>query len=259
MNAHHAAWPTPEVDADFVWADGPAGRVLQCRSLGRIATHAFTTRDLVFRAERASQDYDRLARAMGVAPAGVITVQQVHGREVVAVQPGEAVSRSAGADAMVSTDPARAIVVRIADCVPILLADVDRRVVSAVHAGWRGTAAGVARAAVQAIERLGAPASSLVAAIGPSIGPCCYQVDARVRDAFIAGNPSAAAWFDDDGPGHWRLDLWRANVDALVATGVPRTAIHAARYCTAHHPDTCFSYRREHDAAGRMAGAIRLN
>ena len=80
---------------------------------------------------------------------------------------------------------------------------------------------------------------------GRASGPCCYQVDARVRDASLAGSPRAAEWFTPDGDGHWRLDLWLANADQLAEAGVPRDAIHVARFCTADHLDDCFSYRKE--------------
>ena len=257
MNAEPDVFSTPAVAAAFVWANGPAGRLLQSRTLQPLATHGFTTRDLSFRGDRAAGDKARLADVMGVTPGGVITVRQVHGREVAMVTPGTVLPESTGADAVVSTDPSRAIAVRTADCVPILIADTNRRVVAAVHAGWKGTAAGVAAATVAAIEDLGVSASSLVAAIGPSIGACCYQVDARVRTAFLAATPDSAEWFAEDGPGHWRLDLWRANFDQLVKAGVPAESIHVSRLCTSCHPDWFPSYRRDGQGAGRIAGVIR--
>jgi YfiH family protein len=219
-----------------------------------------TTRDLEFRAESVDRDYARLAGAIRIAPDRIVRVRQVHGREVCATPRGAPVPApgTTDADAVVVTSPGVVASVRIADCVPVLIADRGHRVVAAVHAGWRGTAAGVSAAAVRAIRERGVPTEDLVALIGPSIGPCCYQVDGRVFDSFAAAWPGAGSWFVDDGPGRWRLDLWRANQDQLVAEGVPTAAIESAGLCTVHHPDDWFSHRRDGERAGRMVAAVWL-
>jgi YfiH family protein len=249
---------TTVVNDEFTWTRGPAGDVLQLPALGVLAPHVFTTREVMFRGPTQQEDYRRLASCFGVKTDALMGVRQVHGRAVKVVAAGSPREERPDADAIVSTDPSVVIMVRVADCVPILLADRQRRAVAAVHAGWRGTCSGIAAAAVEALAELHVPAADLLAAIGPSVGPCCYQVDERVRTAFLGMTPDAVEWFGDDGPGHWKLDLWRANADQLEAAGVPAGAIHAARFCTADHLDRCFSYRAEGPGTGRLVAAIQL-
>ena len=258
-----ASWATLPVVAGFTWAAGAAGRTLRSTVMDQLAPHAFTSRDWTFRNDRAEADRQRLAAALDVSANRLVSVTQVHGRTVrVVTTAGEATGGPLGtdetADAIVSTDPGCAIAVYVADCVPILIADRRHRLVAAVHAGWRGTCAGVTTRALETIRDLGVSPADLVVAIGPSIGPCCYQVDGRVRTAFLGMTPDAVAWFTEDGLERWKLDLWQANTDQLEAGGVPASAIHACRLCTADHLETCFSYRREGAGTGRLAAAIRI-
>jgi YfiH family protein len=246
-----------EVESGFQVAATAAGRVLRSTGLAPFAEHLFTSRDLQFREGSLRLDYARIASAFSVEAGAVLSVRQVHGRAVAVVRPGTRLPEQIEADAIVSLDPDCVVSVRVADCVPILIADRHRRAVAAVHAGWRGTAAGVVRAAVEALGAIGVAPADLVAAIGPCAGPCCYQVDASVREQFE--EPAADAWFVGDGAGHWKLDLPGANRDQLRAAGVTADAVSSAGECTIHRVEHWFSHRREGAAAGRMVAAIRVS
>lgn len=245
------------VSDDFRWAETPAGTVLTSVALSALAPHVFTTCDLAFRGGPIDPDYASLAAVFRVDEHQIVRVRQVHGKAILDVDPGTEVGRIPDADALISTDPNRVLAVRVADCVPVLMADRQQRVVAAVHAGWRGTVAGIAAETVKRLSERGFPPADLVAAVGPSIGPCCYQVDIVVKNAFEAVHGERTGWFTADGPGRWKLDLWMATVDQLVAAGVPREAIHVARLCTAHHAEAFHSFRRDR-SEGRMVAAIRV-
>ncbi len=120
-----------------------------------------------------------LGRALGVELEGLVRMRQVHCADVFVAEKGVQTPFFAEADIAVSDHPSLALSVRTADCVPILLADRRGSAVAAVHAGWRGTAAGAAMVAVRALaSRFGTKPGDVVAAVGPSIGPCCYEVGA---------------------------------------------------------------------------------
>lgn len=233
---------------------------LECGPLAARARHLFSTRQLELPEDFALRRHniDVFAKDLGVAPEQLMRARQVHGPHVLVIEDGgQAPAGSVDADAVVSAVSDTACAVQIADCVPILIAG-EGHAVGAVHAGWRGTAAGVAAEAVRALARLGAAASTLVAALGPSIGPCCYQVDARVRDVFVASPLWGLAEdaFAADGEGHWRLDVSRINRRILEDAGVPPANIHESRLCTACDLGRFYSYRAEGAGTGRLIAGI---
>jgi YfiH family protein len=195
-----------------------------------------------------AENWRRLGAATGLAFA---RVRQVHGARVVeAAGPSAPVEE---ADAVVSARPGLAACVAVADCVPVLLADPVSGVVAAVHAGWRGTVALAAAEGARALSRAaGAPAGRLLAAIGPSIGPCCYEVSEELAARFEAAFGDGVVVRGR--PGGPRLDLWTANERALQAAGVE--AIDRLDRCTACDPARFFSHRRDAGRTGRMVGFI---
>lgn len=154
------------------------------------------------------------------------------------------------ADGIVSRAPGVVCAVLTADCLPILLCDRDGAVVAAVHAGWRGIAAGVVEAGVCAT---GVPPPMLMAWLGPAIGPEHYEVGADVRDAALAGDPGGDGAFRSSGPGRWRADLERLVRRRLARAGV--RSVYGGGRCTASDPGRFFSHRRD-GRTGRMATLI---
>ncbi|MBX5467610.1 MAG: peptidoglycan editing factor PgeF [Firmicutes bacterium] len=206
--------------------------------------------------ERVAENRRRALGALGLNPAQLAVAGQVHGAALARVGASEAGGRPVpGVDGLYTSEAGTAVAVAVADCVPVLLAAPDHGWVAAVHAGWRGTAQGIARRAVEALVAEGVPASAIWAAIGPSIGPCCYEVDAPVWEAMTAAFGSDRMLVPNR-PGHWRLDLWLANQMALEAAGILPGHIELLGWCTACHPEWFFSYRRDGARSGRMGGFI---
>ena len=207
-------------------------------------------------------EWDGLAGLAGVSRASLRLLNQVHGRELVVADRATAATRPT-ADGIVTDDRTLALVVRVADCAPLLIADTRRGVVAAVHAGWRSTMQSIAVAAVARLEReFGSRPDDLVVALGPSLGRCCGEMGEEVVDAFrAAGHPgrSLERWFVREPGRRPYFDLWLANRDQLERAGVGPAAIHVAGLCTRTHPEVFHSYRARGAAAGRMAGVIRAS
>jgi hypothetical protein len=278
----------PKPNGAFRWVQLPAGPALVCESLEPFARHFFTTRDWKL-GERTEQDggWVQIAEAAQVPRPALRHLRQVHGADAVVLRKaaGQAAAdratvAAAGteeADILLTDDPTRAIAVKAADCLPILIVDRKTPVVAAAHAGWRGLASNVPLMAVDRLDaEFGSGRDDLLAAVGPAIGACCYEVgdDVRARFQMFPANDVArwftvhpAAWPRNPPlpslsptrrPGHWFFDPWQCVRDQLVSAGIPSNQIFIAELCTASHPDVFCSYRREGARAGRMVGAIRL-
>lgn len=186
----------------------------------------------------------------------VAFLDQVHGGDVLACAVAGCVGR---ADGLVTATTGLMLLGKSGDCPIVLIADKQRRAVGFAHASWRATVAGIVPAAVRQMVALNCRPTDLVACICPSAGPKCYEVGDEVRTAALDDiGPHAAAFFRPGPRGKDHFDLWAANVDALVRSGVPRASIHIAGMCTLCRNDVFPSHRCEGDAAGRFAAVIGL-
>jgi purine-nucleoside/S-methyl-5'-thioadenosine phosphorylase / adenosine deaminase len=169
-------------------------------------------------------------------------LRQVHGARVIAAERGGLAGQ---ADIVTSNRPGLPLAIFTADCLPIVAYDPANHRLAMAHAGWRGTVQGVARLAIASLAEAGAKPHELVAAIGPSIGPCCYEVDRPVIQALAAAFPDAwRSWVTATGPEKWMFDLWKANEDQLKAAGLDARRVDNLRLCTACRADLFYSYRR---------------
>ena len=266
----------------FVWVQVSGGPALVCEALG--VPHLFTTRSWALgsasEADRPAA-WDVVGRSLGADAGHLCRAHQVHGATAIVRRAGDPPCGSqplAEADIIVSDAASRVLAIQTADCVPLLVADRRTGAVAAAHAGWKGMAAGVPHKTIAALVReFGSRPEDLVAVAGPSVGACCYEVGADVREAFTRGgfagddverwffaapqptdrNPSMPGLPEQSRADHWFFDGWAATRHQLVEAGIPASQIHSAELCTASHPGVLCSYRRDGKGAGRMAGAIR--
>jgi YfiH family protein len=187
----------------------------------------------------------------GLIPA---CLKQVHGNEVRIIDRRYVGSREA-ADGLVTTAPGIALCIFSADCVPVLLADSERGVVGALHAGWRGTLANIAAAGVRTMLDRGARPESIHAALGPSIGVCCFEVDAQLADQFASTNTASRHHIRPGRPGKNYLDLRPIIRDQLMAAGLVSDRILMIGPCTKCASDVYFSRR----AAGGAATGLQMS
>ena len=216
--------------------------------------------------------------ALGAKDLKLVPLQQFHSAVIHFFRTGP--SEPCKGDASFTNTRGLLLGVQTADCVPILLVDPKLRVVAAIHAGWRGTLARIAEKTVGELrKRVGSNPSDLLAALGPSIGGCCYEVGTELVTKFTSQFAEAEEWFDElrtgdepnplqwlnmMPPGHQpppknvRLDLRKANRAQLLAAGLADQNIFISDLCTACHTDLLFSYRKEAERSGRLLAAIGL-
>jgi YfiH family protein len=204
-------------------------------------------------------------QAAGVIADKLVTAQQVHGDRIYIVEAGDAGRGRMGyetsipdTDALITNVAGIPLMLFFADCVPVLIADPVKKVVAVSHAGWRGTVAKIGQKTVLTMQdKFGTDPNDCLAAIGPSIGPCCYEVDKTVIDAL----QSSFSWWEDvvvPRRDRWMLDLWETNRRQLQDIGVKADNITISGVCTACNTELFYSHRAEKGKAGRLGAVIAL-
>lgn len=254
----------------FIERKGPFRALFSCRLSG-VSPAPFDSLNLGFNVPddpNFVRENRRLAyEAMGIDPAGVASPVQVHGYKIFFVQKHDlgcgawdAFSAFRGYDILATRASGATLVTFYADCAPVYIVDPGLKTIALGHAGWKGTAVRVPRYAVQGIEgKYGSIPPDLWALVGPSIGPCCYQVDSVVRDGFRRHYGECDDLFIPDGPDRWKLNLWEANRRALIETGIPEDQVRVAGICTCCLQDLLFSHRGSGGRCGRNMAVLSLN
>jgi YfiH family protein len=199
------------------------------------------------------QNWCDLKLSLGLRDLNLITAKQVHGDNLLKVSSETGKGAGVG-DGLMTNAPNVIVGVLAADCVPLLFLEPKRRIAAAVHAGWRGTAAGIAaRAIARMKEDYQVHVSDLYVGMGPSIGPCCYQVGKEVAEQIAANWKEEVkdAWRPEGSKG-W-LDLGAINEAQLVSVGVPRRQIQRLGLCTACDVERFFSYRKEGKTGSQLS------
>jgi hypothetical protein len=236
--------------------------------------------------ERVLENRHNFFAALNAGDMCQIGMRQIHSDIVRVANPADAepLAQTTKADALITNEPGLLLTVQVADCVPIFLADKKRHAIAAIHSGWRGTLQRIAEKALGRMQmEFGTRPQDVIAALGPGIGQCCFEVGPEVAAEYAAKFPDAREWFqgpfdslargDNDPnwlpwltmrpPGHQppaprvHLDLIAANRSTLSAAGVPAGNIVSSEFCTACRTDLFFSFRRER-VTGRMMAAIGI-
>jgi YfiH family protein len=204
-----------------------------------------------------AENVRRACKALGLRPEHLVSPNQHHTANVRRVDAGDRGRVWPGYDALITDQVDVPLLLRYADCTPVLIYDPVHHALAVVHSGWRGTVQGITRAAVEALCReYGSRPVDMVAAIGPSIGPCCYEVGEEVAEAvhaafarpheLLPGRPGTRPHFD----------LWAANRRWLVEAGVRK--IEVSEFCTACHTDEFYSHRAARGRTGHFGAVMGL-
>ncbi len=212
------------------------------------------------------ENFSRFCAAVGADPNALVKNQQVHSDIIRPVTRADVMASpetpgTVEADGLITDQPGVCLTIFSGDCIPVLLYDPVRHCIAAAHAGWRGTAAGIAARAAEAMVRdYGCRADNILAAIGPGIGPCCFETHGDVPDGLRAGLGGDAEAFIRplDRPGKFSVDLKGANARWLERAGLLRPHIAICPACTACNLDEFWSHRVQGNARGSMAAMIQL-
>lgn len=238
--------------------------------LGGVSTGEYFSLNLGFKRndspEKVKENFIRFCKALDIQPEQTVFSDQIHKNKVVAVNEkhkGMGFARQSeiqGTDGLVTDCPGVALVTYYADCVPLFFLDPVHKAIGLSHSGWRGTVAKTGQKTFKAMQNhYGTKPEDCLVGIGPSIGPCCFEVDSPVANEFIDTWPEYGDRIvRSSGKAKFTVDLWEANRIQLEELGVPNNNIITAALCTSCNTDIFFSHRKEKGRTGSMAAVLML-
>ena len=237
---------------------------------GGVSTGSHSSLNLGFHVgdihDRVLENHHRVSKSLEFDLSSLVCCQQVHGSTIALIGKGYLKSDSylpnktiAETDALITDIPGVTLMSRHADCVPILFYNSKTCTVAVVHAGWKGTLAHIGPKTVEVLEReYKCQRKDVQAALGPSIGPCCYHIDNTMAVLASEKIVRGKAFIKEGSNKEMSFDLWQANKEQLLTAGIPEDNIYSAEVCTSCRVDHFFSYRKEKKVTGRFASFIGL-
>ena len=237
---------------------------------GGVSTGSHSSLNLGFHVgdihDRVLENHHRVSKSLEFDLSSLVSCQQVHGSTIALIDKGYLKSDSylpnktiAETDALITDIPGVTLMSRHADCVPILFYNSKTCTVAVVHAGWKGTLAHIGPKTVEVLEReYKCQRKDVQAALGPSIGPCCYHIDNTMAVLASEKLVQGKTFITEGSNKKLSFDLWQANKEQLLTAGIPEDNIYSAEVCTSCRVDHFFSYRKEKKVTGRFASFIGL-
>lgn len=223
--------------------------------IGGISTGAYKSLNLgvytMDLEENIQSNLNKIFNSAGMHNDKITYLKQVHSDKLFVVNKDNYMKvRGQFGDALITRDGGIAIGVFTADCVPIILVDADKGIAAAIHAGWKGTALNITGKVIDYMKiNMGTDPKNIAAAIGPSIGPCCFQVGLEVAEKFN---------FVFENKNRFFVDLWKENVKQIIDSGVPEEKISSSMICTSCNSEKVFSYRKDSGNTGRMGTFVEI-
>lgn len=237
-----------------------------CTRLGGVSEEDYKSLNISFKEgdleSRVLQNWNRLAMAFSIPLENFQTLNQVHGDDIFVIKPyGDYFStdKTLNYDAIVTTRENLAICIKTADCVPVFIVDWAKKIIAAVHAGWKGTALEISAKVINLLyDRYDSSPRDILAAIGPSIGMCCFELDEESAETFRNQKDYEDFLLPGNRPNKWIVDLPEANRRQMINCGIPEDNIDLSHLCTSCRQDLFFSYRGSGGITGRQLNFMMI-